>query len=128
MKNNYKESFEQMDTNRDNVISRNEFSSSKEVSKLSPQYQKELFDEIDLNKDGVIQYNEFRTQAQVTESEVLNIQKEDAYLQVYAIAMEDQIITSDERKMLEAQAQILNITEERAIELEQIFNKKLEEE
>ena len=123
-----KESFEQMDTNRDNVISKDEFSSSREVSKLSPKYQKELFDEIDLNKDGVIQYNEFRTQAQITESEVLNIQREEGYLQMYAIAMEDMIITSSERKMLQAQAEVLGIPEERVIELEQNFNKQLEEE
>ena len=63
-----------------------------------------MFNEIDLNKDGVIQYDEFRIQAQVTESEVLNISKEEAYLEMYKVAMNDLIITDDERKMLEIQA------------------------
>ena len=42
--------------------------------------------------------------------------------------MEDKIITSSERKMLQAQAEVLGIPEERVIELEQNFNKQLEEE
>ena len=54
-----------MDTNKDDVISKDEFSEAPEVSKLPQESQEELFDTIDLNEDGVIQFDEFRIQAQV---------------------------------------------------------------
>ncbi|CAI8172727.1 MAG: Uncharacterised protein [Methanobacteriota archaeon] len=71
------ESFDQMDQNKDNVISKEEFSESEEVTKLSKDSQNELFNEIDLNKDGVLQYDEFRTMAQITEAHVLYEQGEE---------------------------------------------------
>ena len=71
------DSFEKMDQNNDNVISRKEFSDSDEVSKLPENSQDELFDEIDLNKDGVLQYNEFRTIAQITEAQILSQQEQE---------------------------------------------------
>ena len=71
------DSFVKMDQNKDNVISREEFSRSDEVSKLPDDSQDELFDEIDLNKDGVIQYNEFRTIAQNTEAKILSQQEQE---------------------------------------------------
>ncbi|HIH57042.1 MAG TPA: hypothetical protein HA287_01495, partial [Candidatus Poseidoniaceae archaeon] len=117
-----KEAFTLMDKNRDNVISSDEFSEAPEVSKLPEESRTELFNEIDLNKDGVIQYDEFRIQAQVTESEVLNISKEEAYLEMYKVAMNDLIITDDERKMLEIQAKTLGISEQRVIELEREYD------
>ena len=94
------EAFNRMDTNKDDVISKYEFSEAPEVSKLPQESQEELFDTIDLNEDGVIQFDEFRIQAQVTESEVLAINKEQVYMEAYKVAMEDFIITDDERKML----------------------------
>ena len=121
-----KEAFTLMDKNRDNVISSDEFSEAPEVSKLPEESRTELFNEIDLNKDGVIQYDEFRIQAQVTESEVLNISKEEAYLEMYKVAMNDLIITDDERKMLEIQAKTLGISEQRVIELEREYDSSLE--
>ena len=121
-----KEAFTLMDQNRDNVISLDEFSKASEVSKLPEESRAELFDEIDLNKDGVIQYDEFRIQAQVTESEVLKISKEDAYLEMYKVAMNDLIITDDERKMLKIQAKTLGISEQRVIELEREYDSSLE--
>ena len=121
-----KEAFTLMDKNSDNVISSDEFSEAPEVSKLPEESRAELFNEIDLNKDGVIQYDEFRIQAQVTESEVLNISKEEAYLEMYKVAMNDLIITDDERKMLEIQAKTLGISEQRAIELEREYDSSLE--
>ena len=120
-----KEAFTSMDQNKDNVISLDEFSNAPEVSKLPPESRSELFDEIDLNADGVIQYDEFRIQAQVTESEVLSTNIEEAYLEAYKVAMEDLIITNDERKMLEIQAKTLGISNERVVELERIFNSEL---
>lgn len=120
-----KEAFTSMDKNKDNVISLDEFSNAPEVSKLPPESRSELFDEIDLNADGVIQYDEFRIQAQVTESEVLSTNIEEAYLEAYKVAMEDLIITNDERKMLEIQAKTLGISNERVVELERIFNSEL---
>ena len=120
-----KEAFTSMDKNKDNVISLDEFSNAPEVSKLPPETRSELFDEIDLNADGVIQYDEFRIQAQVTESEVLSTNIEEAYLEAYKVAMEDFIITDDERKMLKIQAKILGLSEQRVIELERIFNSEL---
>jgi len=122
-----KEAFTQMDQNRDNVISQDEFAKASEVSKLPEESRAELFNEIDLNKDGVIQYDEFRIQAQVTESEVLKISKEEIYLEMYKVAMNDLIITDDERKMLEIQAKTLGISEQRAIELEREYDSSLEE-
>ena len=121
-----KEAFHLMDTNKDNVISPSEFSEAPEVSKLPEETREELFDEIDLNKDGVIQYDEFRIQAQVTESEVLTLNKEDAYIEAYKVAMEDLIITDDERKMLNIQAKTLGISQERAAELEREYNRSLD--
>ena len=121
-----KEAFHLMDTNKDNVISPSEFSEAPEVSKLPKETREELFDEIDLNKDGVIQYDEFRIQAQVTESEVLTLNKEDAYIEAYKVAMEDLIITDDERKMLNIQAKTLGISQERAAELEREYNRSLD--
>ena len=120
-----KEAFTSMDKNKDNVLSLDEFSNAPEVSKLPPESRQELFDEIDLNADGVIQYDEFRIQAQVTESEVLIGNKEQAYVEAYKVAMEDLIITNDERKMLEIQAKTLGISNERVVELERIFNSEL---
>lgn len=121
-----KEAFTQMDQNRDNVISQDEFAKASEVSKLPEESRAELFNEIDLNKDGVIQYDEFRIQAQVTESEVLKISKEEIYLEMYKVAMNDLIITDDERKMLEIQAKTLGISEQRVVELEREYDSSLE--
>ena len=115
-----------MDKNKDNVISENEFSDAPEVSKLPEKSQKDLFEAIDLNDDGVIQYEEFRIQAQITESEVLAMNNEKAYMEAYKVAMEDFIITDDERKMLKIQAKVLGITEQRVAELEQNYNSLVE--
>ena len=120
-----KQAFTSMDKNKDNVISLDEFSNAPEVSKLPPESRSELFDEIDLNADGVIQYDEFRIQAQVTESEVLGSNLEQAYIEAYKVAMEDLIITDDERKMLRIQAKTLGISEERVLQLERIYNSEL---
>tara|TARA_B110001450_G_scaffold188352_1_gene176433 strand:- start:2331 stop:2591 length:261 start_codon:yes stop_codon:yes gene_type:complete len=81
---------------------------------------------MDLNEDGVIQYDEFKIQAQIAESEVLDLNKEDAYIEAYKVAMEDLIITDDEGKMLNVQAKMLGISDERASELERNFNLQLE--
>ena len=116
------EAFNRMDTNKDDVISKDEFSEAPEVSKLPQESQEELFDTIDLNEDGVIQFDEFRIQAQVTESEVLAINKEQVYMEAYKVAMEDFIITDDERKMLNIQAKTLGIPEQRVAELERDYN------
>ena len=110
----------------DDVISPKEFSDAPEVSKLPPESRDELFKEIDLNKDGVIQFDEFRIQANITESEVLTINKEQAYIEAFKVAMEDNIITEDERKMLNIQAKTLGISDERVSELENIFNSRSE--
>ena len=119
------DAFSNMDTNNDDVISSDEFSKSPEVSKLPPESQSELFQEIDLNEDGVIQYEEFKIQAQITESEVLSIGQEKSYLEAYKIAMEDGVVTEDERKMLNFQAQAFGISEDRIAELENAFNNKI---
>ena len=116
------EAFNRMDTNKDDVISKDEFSEAPEVSKLPQESQEELFDTIDLIEDGVIQFDEFRIQAQVTESEVLAINKEQVYMEAYKVAMEDFIITDDERKMLNIQAKTLGIPEQRVAELERDYN------
>ena len=115
------------DKNSDEVISPEEFSQSSEVAKLPPESQSEFFKEIDLNQDGFIQYDEFKIQAQMTESEVLRMDKENAYSEAYGIAMEDRFVTDDERKMLKFQAKTFGISEERAAELEQIYNSQLED-
>jgi len=81
---------------------------------------------MDLNEDGVIQYDEFKIQAQIAESEVLDLNKEDAYIEAYKVAMEYLIITDDEGKMLNVQAKMLGISDERASELERNFNLQLE--
>ncbi len=72
-----KEAFTEMDKNKDDVISKEEFSKSEEVAKLSKDSKDELFDEIDLNKDGVLQYDEFQTMAQITEAHVLYQQEDE---------------------------------------------------
>ena len=117
-----KKAFESMDTNNDNLISPEEFSAAPEVLKLPPESRSKLFKEIDLNDDGLIQYDEFKIQAQITESEVLDMSKEDAYLEAYKVAMDDMIITDDERKMLNIQAKTLGISDERVSELERDFD------
>ena len=114
--------FDMMDKNDDNVISQEEFSDAPEVSKLPQESQKELFETIDLNDDGVIQYEEFRIQAQITEAEVLAINKEKVYIEAYKVAMEDFIVTDDERKMLNIQAKALGISEQRVSEIEHEYN------
>ena len=118
--------FTLMDANKDDVIDTDEFYSSPEVSKLPEASRAELFKEIDLNKDGVIQYDEFRTQAQITETEVLIMNQEEKYLEAYKIAMEDRVITADERKMLKFQAELLEISENRAFELEALYRSKID--
>ena len=120
------QAFNQMDQNKDDVLSRDEFSSAPEVSKLPQESQEELFDTIDLNDDGVIQYEEFKLQAQITESEVLAINREQIYMEAYKVAMEDFIITGDERKMLKIQAKALGISDQRVQELEQDYNSGIE--
>ena len=67
-----RESFDMMDTNKDSVISHDEFTDSPEVSKLHPKSRDEMFNEIDLNQDGVLQYHEFKKMAQITESHILS--------------------------------------------------------
>ena len=47
------EAFNRMDTNKDDVISKDEFSEAPEVSKLPQESQEELFDTIDLNGTGL---------------------------------------------------------------------------
>ena len=116
------QAFDMMDKNDDNVISQEEFSDAPEVSKLPQESQKELFETIDLNDDGVIQYEEFRIQAQITEAEVLAINKEKVYIEAYKVAMEDFIVTEDERKMLNIQAKALGISEQRVSEIEHEYN------
>ena len=116
-----------MDTNDDEVISPTEFSKSQEVSKLPTESQIELFQEIDLNEDGVIQYDEFKTQAQITESEVLSKNNESSYLEAYRIAMDDGVISPDERKMLQFQAKAFGISQERVEQIEQKFNRNVQE-
>ena len=51
--------------------------------------------------------------------------REDAYIEAYQVAMEDLIITDDERKMLRIQAKTLGISEERVLQLESIYNSEL---
>ena len=119
------QAFNLMDKNKDNVISKVEFSDAPEVSKLPQESQNELFETIDLNNDGVIQYEEFRIQAQITESEVLSLNKEKVYMEAYKVAMEDFIITDDERKMLKIQAKTLGISDQRVAEIEQDYNSNL---
>ena len=96
------------------------------LTQLPQESRPKLFKEMDLNEDGVIQYDEFKIQAQIAESEVLDLNKEDAYIEAYKVAMEDLIITDDEGKMLNVQAKMLGISDERASELERNFNLQLE--
>ena len=46
---------------------------------------------------------------------------EQTYLEVFAIAMEDGIITDEERKMLQIQARTLGLNESRIVHLESAF-------
>ena len=59
-----REAFDDMDTNKDGVISQEEFSSSPMIAKLPDEVQQEMFDRIDLNKDQVLQYEEFTVAAE----------------------------------------------------------------
>ena len=69
------ESFSLMDTNKDQVISPEEFSNAPEVSKMPQESRIEMFDEIDTNKDGYLQYDEFKKMAQITEAQILSEDK-----------------------------------------------------
>ncbi len=53
-----------MDSNKDGVISEEEFRTSPMISKLPEPIQKEMFDRIDLNKDKVLQREEFTAAAE----------------------------------------------------------------
>lgn len=53
---------------------------------------------------------------------------EEAYLEAFSIAMDDGIVTVDERKMLNLQAKTLGLDEERVNHLESFFLNQLEEE
>ena len=55
-------------------------------------------------------------------------QNELAYLEAFSIAMDDLIVTDDERKMLKIQARTLGLDDERVDHLEAYFMAKLEEE
>ena len=57
---------------------------------------------------------------------MLNLTKEDAYLEMYKVAMDDFIITDDERKMLDIQAKTLGISPQRTMELERDYDLTLE--
>ncbi len=59
-----REAFDEMDANKDGVISPEEFSSSPMIAKLPDEVQHEMFERIDLNKDNVLQYEEFTTAAE----------------------------------------------------------------
>jgi len=54
-----REAFDDMDANKDGVISQEEFTSSPMIAKLPEEVQHEMFERIDLNKDEVLQYEEF---------------------------------------------------------------------
>ncbi len=58
------EAFDEMDSNKDGVISEQEFRSSPMVAKLPEDVQKDMFNRIDLNKDQVIQREEFTVAAE----------------------------------------------------------------
>ena len=75
----------------------------------------------------LIQYDEFKTQAQITESEVLSKNNESSYLEAYRIAMDDGVISPDERKMLQFQAKAFGISQERVEQIEQKFNRNVQE-
>tara|TARA_B100001559_G_C16143746_1_gene458672 strand:- start:389 stop:574 length:186 start_codon:yes stop_codon:yes gene_type:complete len=49
-------------------------------------------------------------------------QTEQTYLEVFAIAMEDGIITKEERKMLQIQARTLGLNESRITHLESTYH------
>tara|TARA_Y100000768_G_scaffold344234_1_gene290355 strand:+ start:2232 stop:3311 length:1080 start_codon:yes stop_codon:yes gene_type:complete len=53
---------------------------------------------------------------------------EEAYLEAFSIAMDDGIVTDDERKMLNIQAKTLGLNDERVNHLESYYLSKLEEE
>jgi len=59
-----REAFDDMDTNKDGVISEEEFRTAPEISKLPDEVQQEMFERIDINKDQVIQYEEFTAAAE----------------------------------------------------------------
>ena len=59
-----REAFDEMDTNKDGVISSEEFSSSPVIAQLPEEVQQEMFERIDLNKDQVLQYEEFTVAAE----------------------------------------------------------------
>ena len=46
-------------------------------------------------------------------------------MEAYKVAMEDFIITDDERKMLKIQAKTLGISDQRVTEIEQDYNSNL---
>ncbi len=54
-----REAFDEMDVNKDGVISAEEFHSAPAISELPGEVQQEMFERIDVNKDQVIQYEEF---------------------------------------------------------------------
>ncbi|MBN16545.1 MAG: hypothetical protein CMB37_00070, partial [Euryarchaeota archaeon] len=60
-----REAFDDMDSNSDGVISKEEFSKSPVISKLPDQIQNQMFERMDLNKDELIQYDEFTAAAEV---------------------------------------------------------------
>ena len=53
---------------------------------------------------------------------------EEAYLEAFSIAMDDGIVTTDERKMLNLQAKTLGLDEKRVQHLESHFLANLEQE
>lgn len=72
-----RESFSLMDTNKDQLISPDEFFTSPEVSKMPQDSRMEMFDEIDANQDGYLQYEEFKKMAQITEAQILSEEQQD---------------------------------------------------
>jgi hypothetical protein len=61
-----RDAFDDMDSNKDGIISSEEFRSSPIIAKLPDEVQQEMFEHIDINKDEVIQYEEFTTAAEET--------------------------------------------------------------
>ena len=59
-----REAFDDMDANKDGVISADEFRASPIIAKLPGEVQQEMFESIDINKDEVLQYEEFTTAAE----------------------------------------------------------------
>ena len=60
-----REAFDDMDANKDGVISAEEFRASPVIAKLPDEVQQEMFESIDINKDEVLQYDEFTTATEV---------------------------------------------------------------